>query len=382
MASQHSNSAKVPVKLPRRKWGNRVLRAGTFLLARLPLGRRPASPKRVLVIRLGNVGDIIVALPVFLALRKLYPDAHFTLLTSPTRRGAPGAAEVLANASVFDEKIIYYEDESGRPRFLLELAAKLRALEIDLAVMLPGPRAELRNLAKHLAMMVAVGVRRTAGFRLVEGPELTVPTTDTLLKALEPLGPVAMVPVPWLVPSEADRGRVAEWLAAAPAGPIVAMQCGAKRPINRWPRERFVAVGRHLIEDRSAWVVLTGSAGEAEANAAVARVLGERCLDLSGQTTVSELAALMERCRLVVSNDTGVMHVAAAVGTPVVAIFSGRDYPNLWHPYGDCHVVLRKQMDCSPCHAQRCPLYPVPECLCRITIDEVVQAVDELLKAR
>jgi len=350
----------------------------------LPGGIRHTHPRNVLVIRRGNLGDIIVALPAFHALRRMYTDARFTLLTSPTKRGAPSALDVLENDRTFDEMIVYYEDESSRPGFLRSLRKRIRSLEIDFAVALPNHMAEFSSLFKYQLLLATAGVRRMAGFRLVRPQDYEIQQVDRLMELIRPLGAVEVEPVPWLVPSDEDRDRVRALLAECGDRVLVGMHCGAKRPANRWPAERFADVGRRLMVENNVQVVLTGGPGDRDVTAQVAAAIGPGCLDLAGQTTIGELAAVAEQCRLFVSNDTGVMHVAEAVGTPVVAIFGGRFYPNIWYPYGDRHIVLRKDdgLECRLCEADVCPRYDVPECLLRVSVEEVVQAAASFLGGR
>lgn len=353
--------------------------AGFF--SRLPFGNRRKTPERILVIRLGNLGDLICTLPAFHALRRMYPDAHLTLLTSPTKRGAPGAVEVLKNDTTFDEMIVYYIDESGKPGFLWKLLRQLRALRHDTMVLLNCDRAEFNNASKHLVIAGLSGVRRFAGYQLMEWDERHTHTADRHLGRVGQLGTVEMEATPWLH-ANADEEKVAVELLAPAAGKrLVAMQCGAKRPNNRWPEERFAEAGRRLVAEQNAVIVLTGSPGEREQNARVAEGIGAGCLDLTGKTNIGELAAVLAQCDTLITNDTGVMHVAAAVDTPCVAIFSGRDIPGLWSPYGAQHTILRKEIECSPCRADECPLYDLPKCVYLIEVDEVVSAVGRVLGA-
>ncbi len=371
----------IEARFQHRVRANRWLDIIAGFFARMPLGRRRANPQRILVIRLGNLGDIICTLPAFHALRRRYPDAHLSLLTSPTKRGAPGAEHVLKNDRTFDEQKIYYDDESGRPVFLLELLGWLLRGRYDTVVLLNCDRAEFRNASRHLIIAGLSGVRRFVGYHLMEWSERHTHTADRHLGRVGELGPVEMEPTPWLH-SDADEVQKAEALLAAARGKrLVAMQCGAKRPNNRWPEERFSEAGRRLVADEDAVIVLTGSPGEAEQNARVAKGIGEGCLDLTGKTNIGELAAVLAQCDTLVTNDTGVMHVAAAVDTPCVAIFSGRDIPGLWSPYGDQHRILRHEIECSPCRAEDCPLYDLPKCVYLIEVDEVVQATKDVLQA-
>lgn len=362
------------------RFANRVLRMIHRLTAFIPGGRRTPRPNRILVIRLGNLGDIIVSLPAFYAIRKQYPDAQITLLTSPTKRGAPGAKEVLARDKTFDDMIVYYEDESGKPGFLKQLARDIRARKIDHVVIFPGDLSGFRNVFKHFMLMLAAGVRSFQGMELLAEPWLDRHTTDRLLHLVDPDGDCGVPPFPWLDLDPEDSAHVDALLEAANGQTLIALQCGSKRLANRWPLENFIALGKAILERHNCWIVLPGSPNEAPLTAAAAKGIGERTIDLAGKTTIPQLAALAARCSAFVTNDTGTMHVAVAMGVPVVALYGGRDYPYVWHPYGEKHKILRAPIACSPCMAETCPKFPEPECLRLISPEQVLEAVDEVLR--
>ncbi len=361
---------------------NVLLRLGMGAARFLPGGRRPERVERILVVRLGNLGDMVVTLPAFHALRKLYPKTHLTLLTSPTRRGAPGAAEVLARDDTFDEMIVYYEDESCRPDFLRELRAKLTALKPDLAVVLASDKTRFDSLLKYLVLLPACGIRRIVGLRCTPHAESLRGHVPHFLRTIEKLGRVRVEPFPWLRVSEEDRNHARTLIGTRRPGPLIGMQCGAKRSTNRWMPARFAELGRRLVAEHGATLVLTGSPDEADLVALVASGIHQNCINAAGRTEIPQLAALAAECDLFVSNDTGTMHVAAAMGTPVVALFSGRDYPGRWDPHGDHHEVLRKPIECSPCLAEDCPRHDEPECMRRIEVRDVMAAVSRVIARR
>jgi len=360
-------------------WPNGCLRALAALNARMPGGVRRDAPERILVYRMGNLGDIVVALPAFHALRARFPEAHMTLVTSPTKRGAPGAVEVLAKDPTFDDMIVYYDDESARPDFLRGLRRRLASARLDLAVLLPDDRTTVQSLVKQMALLSAAGVRRIEGARVVDEADFKRGQVPRIMDLVRPLGCQEIEAFPWIRFDEDDTARMAARLPADLAGPLIGMQCGAKRPANRWMPERFIALGRRLIAERGAHLVLTGSAGEGTLLADIAAGIGGGCTNLAGETSIPELAALAARCDVFVSNDTGTMHVAACTGTPVVAIFSARDHAHRWYPYGEHHTVLRDNPECSPCLQDICPLYDEPRCLAAHTVDMVYGAVQSAI---
>ena len=141
-----------------------------------------------------------------------------------------------------------------------------------------------------------------------------------------------------------------------------------------WPSERFVELGRRLREEYGAFILIFGSSRPQEKalNATIAQGIGEGCLNLSGETSLLQLAALLRQCQVLVTNDTGTMHVAAAVGTRVVAIFGPTD-PRTTSPLGEGHVVIRKKVPCSPCLKRVCPLDH--RCMDLIEVEEIYHTV-------
>ena len=366
-------------------WSTAALAGAARVLAWVPGGNRADPPRNIVVVRLGNLGDIVVTLPVFHGLRRRFPEANMTLLTSPTRRGAPGAEEVLEQDDTFDDMIVYYEDESVDPAFLRRLRRAVLAREADLGLIIPGDRSRFANLAKHFALLSSCGVRRIAGMRLIAPKDRQVNQVPFLMEQVAELGVAEIEPFPWIhiTDDERDYARVQTGNTGAVSAlrPVAGIQVGAKRQTNRWPAERFVDVGRALAAEYGARVVLTGSPPEREAAEDVRAAIAGDAINLAGETNVVQLAAVAEQCDVFVSNDTGTMHVAAAMGTPVVAVFSARDYPLRWHPYGEQHTVLRTEIECGPCFAEVCPYYDLPKCLDAISVEQVLEAVRAKLQS-
>lgn len=368
----------------RLSWPNRALRLFTWIIAHLPGGVRATptqDPRSILVYRLGNLGDIVVALPAFHALRERYPKARMMLVTSPTKRGAPGAVEVLAKDDTFDEMIVYYEDESGSPAFLKNLRSRLIAAKVDCAILLPDDLSTAKSLAKQMAILAASGVRRIMGAEVLDHKDFGRGQVPRLMGLIRPLGCSEVEPFPWIASDQSDAARMAALLPPG-QGPLIGMQCGAKRPANRWMPERFIALGKALVSELDARLIFTGSEGEKPLIESIIQGIGPGCTNLAGQTTIPELAALARLCDCFVSNDTGTMHVVASAGKPVVAIFSARDHAHRWYPYGEQHIVLRHDPECSPCLQDTCPLYDEPICLTAHEVEHVLAAVREVLVPR
>ena len=152
----------------------------------------------------------------------------------------------------------------------------------------------------------------------------------------------------------------------------MALAPGGKRCLNRWPIDRFAEVGRRWVESGGC-VVVVGGENEKALGKLIEGQCGSTVLNLCGQTSVLETTEVLKNCGVLVTNDSGPMHLAALVGTPCVAVFSARDFPNKWFPRGVGHTVLRSEVDCSPCLLEECLNDHL--CLTNIHVEEVWAAV-------
>jgi ADP-heptose:LPS heptosyltransferase len=173
--------------------------------------------------------------------------------------------------------------------------------------------------------------------------------------------------------AEAAAARLLEQL----GGPPLVVNVGATKPANRWPPERFGELARALRAEFDAPVCFTGGAGDRAASEQALAAGGPGLVDIVGRTNLPELVALLARARLWIGGDTGPMHIAAACGTPVVALFGAADERRTG-PFGSGHRVVRTTPPCAPCNHQRCPL-PRHVCMEDLTVERVLQAAREAL---
>lgn len=291
--------------------------------------------RRIAVLRPNAIGDFVFVLPALAALRAAYPDAEIVYLGKRWHRefltGRPGPIDRVVElppvpgvGAAPDAAV----DEAAIERFI----AAMRDERFDLALQLYGGGASSNPFVRRL------GARVSAGLQAPGAPALDrslpyVPSCNERARLLEAVGLVGAPPVdlgPRLAVTDADRAqwqsrwaqaRRRDQLAApTPQQPLVVLQPGASDPRRRWPAERFAAVGDALAE-RGACIAVNGSADE---RAVVARVIGAMrspAIDLSDGLSLSALAALLERACLLVSNDTGPLHLAQAVGARTVGIY-------------------------------------------------------------
>jgi lipopolysaccharide heptosyltransferase II len=341
--------------------------------------------ERILVHRVGQLGDLVCAVPALVAIRRRFPDAGIALLTSPVRRGMVEAHAVLEGAGHVDEIIRYYASEMRSPVAVGRFVRKLRRRRFTCFVELGQVSAPRWRGIREWAFARLIGARRVVGIAEALGRRRGRDGRDEVTRLLDIVAAAGMAErspgVEFRIPSDAATRRLVDRFqqrAGDPGRPWVALNPGAKRQANRWPEERFAAVGRALAR-RGAQIAVTGAASELALCDWVAEQIGPGATVAAGQGDLRFAAELLGRCRLLVTNDTGTMHLAAAVGTPCVVAGTARDVPGRWAPWGPGHQVIRKDVPCSPCFRETCDHI---SCLRSIDVAEVVAAATRVLHLR
>ena len=347
------------------------------------------SPKRILVFRIGNIGDILVTVPALDAVRKRLPDAHITLATSPGPPGAPGAEHILPAGRWFDELLVYHTPDVKSWKGRQQLLKRLCAGRYELFVELSNQQSRLRDELRNMLVAMLAGCRFAVGFeisqqgRFLREQALHVAQMQEGLRIYRSvesslsLDSYRFTPLPVSDSSRKAVSDLLRGLGIPDDEPFVVIHAGAKRHTNQWPKEWFARVADELMGRWGARVVLTGGAAERPLVDQITRQMRGTPTVICGQVDLPQMAALLERCSLYIGNDTGPMHIAAAVGTPTVSIFSARDFPGRWHPLGAGHTVLRRDAPCSPCFKEQCDRDLI--CLKAITVDDVLAAVERHL---
>lgn len=352
------------------------------------------TPAKVLVFRPGQLGDTVAAVPALNALRSAWPGTHVTLLyDTHSRRGLSTAKSVLEGSGLVDAYVSYSPAISrlGRAMMAARLTANLRPLRFDTFVYLAPSLRTPEQRKRDMMLPRLCGISRIVGDIDLD-PKAKDPIhadrhaheSDLLLRRLSSSG----IPVPGahegcmdLRLTQAERHAAETWRtrqAVPPSAVTVAFAPGSKMPSKRWPIERFFEVGKSLIESRDIWPLVFGGPEEAGSGRELVARWGRGGV-ASGALGVRESAAAMAGCRLFLGNDSGAMHLAAAVGVPCVALFSARDLRGTWYPYGRAaHRVFRESIDCEGCMLVEC-VERANECLLRIDVARVTEACLEVL---
>jgi heptosyltransferase-2 len=327
------------------------------------------------------VGDTVLSYPTVQQLKILFPDSHLAILI-------PSYLADLWKTFPYVDEIIPFQKKGGVGSIWedINLSQSLKERNFDLALILPRSfgSAFLMYLARipirvgyrdeGRSLFLTHGIRRKKEF-------LHAHRVHYYQKLIEPLGKAENFPCPRIFLREEDRrwaDQTLKDLGISEGKPLIGINPGATYGLAKcWYPDRFGELGKRVAEKWQSRVLLFGKEEERPIVDEIRRHLGTKGIDLTGKTNLLQLAALLERCTLLVTNDTGTMHVAAAVGTRVIALF-GSTPPLTTGPWGDDHVVVRKDVACSPCWKRVCPTDH--RCMELITVDEVEAVVDKQLR--
>ena len=329
--------------------------------------------QRILLIRLSSLGDIVLTTPVIRAVRSQFPAAHIAMLVGKQ------SADVLRENPHLDEIITFdrfaKDKDTGE---MLRTARILRERKFTLAIDLQRKfRTEVLMYFSGAAERVGKG--RLCTVRVSEqGNKHATAHYFDLLHAVE-IPAVDQKLELFLAASErADATQRFNAAGVTPTGLKVGFFPGAGWKLREWMPERFAAIGDRLVQHFNAEVLIFGGQKESELVHTVAKLMDTRAVPFAGNLQIRELAACIERCDLFLTNDTGPMHIAAAVGTPTVSLFGPGNHVR-FQPLGALHQTIRHDVPCSPCKqfTDKCK---DNICMKKITVDEVWQSILELTK--
>ncbi|MCS7001849.1 MAG: glycosyltransferase family 9 protein [Dehalococcoidia bacterium] len=338
---------------------------------------------RILVVRLDTIGDVLLSEPAIAAVRAKYPKAVIDVVTSPA-----GAA-VLAGNPAIDSVVVYRAPwhavwRGGRigwrdARDLVAIARRLRANRYDLGI-------ELRADVRDIAFLALMGARVTVGDSWRGGEWLLnvdahapieAHRVDFALAIAAAAGANPTPRAPRLYLSESDWAVARQQLAPLEGRPFIAMHLGAGFASKCLPVDRFVKVANKLGRDHA--IVLVGGGEERPLADAFLQGTTARTLDLVGRLTLGQTAAALAHADLFIGNDSGPMHLAAAMGRPIVTFF-GPSEPHKYHPYGAPLRLLEIDLPCRPCDHVHC-VHDEYLCMTRIPASSIVEAAQDLLAA-
>jgi ADP-heptose:LPS heptosyltransferase len=355
------------------------------------------GPKRILVFRVGELGDTIIALPSLRAVREAFPGAHISFLGNVnSKSNNVTAQQAIPATGLIDEWLSYSVNGAGwRSWQSVSLLKRLRKARFDTLVYLAPRLRKPKEVHRDLLFFRLAGIKNVIGQHGFSMPErsagVPLATADHELEHLLQRLSLSGIKIPSAENARIDLALTQQETDAADSWlrmqvkdrdrkVLVGFGPGSKWPAKIWPEERFKEVGLRLTREYGAYPIVFGGAED--------KALAERLVEYwkSGSTAAGALsprqaAAALAQCALYVGNDTGTMHLAAAVGTPCVAIMAALDWPGRWVPYGPGHIVLRRTVPCEGCLLKVCDKEAM-RCLKMIEVDEVINACSQILSRK
>ncbi|HMO80146.1 MAG TPA: glycosyltransferase family 9 protein [Pyrinomonadaceae bacterium] len=352
--------------------------------------------KKILVFRIGHLGDTLVSLPAFWRIRDSFPDAHITLLTNfdPDDPRLLSPKDVLPESGLFDALMSYPPAErvlTSGPE-IIRFLFRLRRQRFDAVFYLPPRSRTAVQAVRDIRFFKLAGIRKVFGDRTLEARRLPIqspPEASAVISESEYLLECVSEGIPELsreskselLITETERKAAFEWLASSVDLAendlrLIAVAPGSKWESKIWNEKRYSEVVARLMERVNAFPVVFGGEEDREKGERLIAKWG-RGANACGKLTVRQSAALIERCALYLGNDTGTMHLAAAVGTRCVAVFAAIDLEGRWYPIGEGHRIFRSTVECQHCHTPDC--FNFNKCLELIEVSAVLEACESIM---
>lgn len=343
------------------------------------------SPKSILIIKLSAIGDVVHTLPFLEVLRKKFSEARLDWVVEEESSQIVEAHKGIDNVIIsrrksWQKRLLKGRKRSAAFREIIQFLKELRSNEYDLVIDLQGlfKSAILTGLSRGKRKIGASWGREGSQLFLTERPyfvDTDKHAVDKYLKVAEYLGCEkdswkGHIPI-----RESDKKSIDKVFhdRGIKDQSLVAINPFAKWTTKLWESERFAALADRLQKELACDIIFTGSKQDQAEIDDIIDGMDEKPTTLAGQTTLKELAYLYSKCQLLVTTDTGPMHIAAAMGCPVVALF-GPTAPWRTGPYGKGHTVVRDEIECSPCFNKKCDHV---SCMRNITVDRVFETVKE-----
>lgn len=348
----------------------------------------PLPPKRILVIKLIAIGDLVVALPTLRALKRSYPESHLAILVTPRVR------EVVEGCPYLDE-IIYYDvlGEDKGIRGLFKIIGQLRKKRFDLVIELDlyYRVTSLISYFSRIKNRVGFDLRgqgRRGLYTLRVRYLIDKHEVEAFLETAKEVGAdISDKELAEIWVSDEDKEYVTKLLTEAGTSGkdfLVGIHpgTGPSAACRRWSAEKFGKLADWMIKKYGAKVIFTGVSSELELINESIKFMTTKPIVAAGRTNLKHFAEIARRCRLFIVADTGPLHVVAAMKTQVIGIY-GPNTPEKWGPYGKGHITIYKALECSPCtkvYLGQISKCRNPICMGKISVEEVEKAVEKLLQ--
>lgn len=342
------------------------------------------NPNKILIYRCGTLGDSIVSLPAIHLIKKKYPDAEFAFMTANHGDNKLWADTIYSEFNLFNNFITYQDSDYLYPWRLLNVIKKIFDFSPDLVIYMASEKNTYSKIIRDKLFFRLAGAKYfypfyndyKKNFRSSDKSTHLMPKESVRFVAgLIELGITDLkidfnLPISSVTKTSVDKifkeNKIYE------DDNIIALCPWSKMQSKRWPVERFIELTKRIIQDFNCKIVVVGGSEESDVIAPYIsdKYLLNNVFILAGRLSILETAEVIKRSRFYLGNDTGPMHIAAAVGTPAISIFSARALQESWYPYGSNNLVIRKDVPCRFCGLETC-IENKNRCLTDITVEEV-----------
>ena len=346
-----------------------------FYPKRLP---KDFVPKRILVIKLDHLGDVILATPVFSNLRQVYPNAELHALTGRWSRVILERHPDVRTIFDYNSPAFRRTGQSTSLKQAFQLYRELRRQKYDLIVELRGDWrttwfAFLRLTPQRLSR-AALQIENKFRLSRFSGTHETTRNLDVLRRAGIP---TPLQTATFSVTTE-DEKWASDFLATYKIDkqcPLVAIHPGSPIPLKRWLPERYAELADWLIARKGTQVLFVGVKDEFPIITEIQQLMQRASINIAGETTLTQLASILLSCNVFIGNDSGPMHLAAAVGTPTIGLYGPGD-PTRFAPIGVACQTIRRKFDCPPCLGTTCR-FGKDGCMSQIQVTDVIQVLED-----
>jgi heptosyltransferase-1 len=334
----------------------------------------------ILIIKPSSIGDVVHTLPALAAIRRLHPEAYITWLVEEESyniiEGHPGIDQIIVSKRKgWLRNLRNCSEVFGTLREISLFAKEIRKRRYHLVIDLQGlfKSGLLVRLAKGKRKVGYDKTREFSYLFLNERIRPFNPDKHAVLRYLNLAKYLGAddVPVDFHIALGKGEKEYVDNIIDGSKQPIISINPMARWKTKQWSHRRFAELADKIHQQLGTTVLLTGGKGDIEDVARIQSYMTCKALSVVGKTTLKELAYLFRHSQLVISTDSGPMHIAAAVGTPVIALF-GPTSPLRTGPFGDGHVVIKKHLPCSPCFRKRCRTV---DCMQQITVRDVFSEI-------
>ncbi|MDD5638418.1 MAG: lipopolysaccharide heptosyltransferase II [Candidatus Pacebacteria bacterium] len=345
--------------------------------------RELSNIKKILVIRIDGIGDVVLSTPAIRLLKEKFPQAHISVLVLPKSK------EVLEFNPFINKIIICDYDLLGNAwqsftflKELIKITRRLKEERYDLGIDL---RADFTNILimffANIKYRVSQGIRGGNFLLTHNAPYKEI--KHEMERDIDVLIPLnchysgALRPEIFVI--EKDKALAKSLLqknGITPKDLLIGFHCGAPWEYRAWPKERFAQLADQLIDEYCCKIVIIGGKGEEKLAKEIINLMKHQAVNLTGKLNLRSLAFLIQKMDLFICNDGGPMNIASTTNTPVIALFGPQD-PRRFCPFGNTSVFIHKKTPCSPCNQTVCKLRPT--CMERITVKEVFNKATSIL---